>query len=124
MLSHLVEGFLIAVIFALAHIVEETQFPLPDKDGYVNTNWAIHQMYTTADFGRRSTLTRFFTGGLNFQIEHHLFPEICHVHYPAISELVREKALEFNLPYNDNTTFWSAVKSHTRLLKKLGAVDV
>jgi len=119
-LGHLFEGFAIALIFMLAHVVEEAHFPMPDEDGNMEYNWAVHQMYTTVDFGRKSAITSFFTGGLNFQIEHHLFPRVCHVHYPAISEIVKEIALEHGVPYNDCPTFFSALRSHIRLLKKLG----
>lgn len=119
-LGHLAEGITIATIFALAHIVEKAEFSKPDDKGYVHNNWAIHQMHTTVDFGRKSFLTSFFTGGLNFQIEHHLFPSISHVHYPAISEIVKSTALEHGVPYNDYPSFASALISHIHLLKKLG----
>lgn len=119
-LGHLFEGFTVATIFALAHVVEKAHFPVPDTIGHMENNWAVHQMYTTADFGRKSAVTSFFTGGLNFQIEHHLFPGICHVHYPVISEIVKEKALEYGIPYNDYPSFFDALKSHFNLLKQLG----
>jgi linoleoyl-CoA desaturase len=119
-LSHLFEGFAIATIFALAHIVEKTAFLIPNENGMMEHNWAVHQLYTTADFGRKSKWTSFFTGGLNFQIEHHLFPTICHVYYPAISEIVKLKATEYGIPYNEYDSFFDALKSHINLLKKLG----
>jgi linoleoyl-CoA desaturase len=119
-LSHLFEGLAIATIFALAHIVEKTSFLIPDEHGKMQYNWAVHQLYTTADFGRKSTWTSFFTGGLNFQIEHHLFPSICHVHYPVISEIVKLKATEYGIPYHEYDSFFDALKSHIDLLKKMG----
>lgn len=119
-LSHLVEGFTIATIFALAHIVENTTFLIPNEHGMMEHNWAVHQLYTTADFGRKSKLTSFFTGGLNFQIEHHLFPLICHVHYPAVSEIVKRIAIEYGITYNEYDSFFDALKSHITLLKKMG----
>lgn len=119
-LGYLFEGFAIAIIFMLAHVVEKAQFPIPNEEGYLENNWAVHQMYTTADFGRNSAVTSFFTGGLNFQIEHHLFPKICHVHYPTISEIVKNTALEHGVVYNDYPTFFDALKSHVNWLKKLG----
>lgn len=119
-LSHLVEGLAIATIFALAHIVEKAIFLIPNENGLMELNWAVHQLYTTADFGRKSNVTSFFTGGLNFQIEHHLFPSICHVHYPAVSEILKQKAIEYCIPYNEYNSFWDALKSHIRLLKKMG----
>ncbi|MBO9703066.1 MAG: acyl-CoA desaturase [Sporocytophaga sp.] len=119
-LGHLFEGFAIAIIFMLAHVVEKADFSMPDEQGIMENNWAIHQLCTTVDFGRKSFITSFLTGGLNFQVEHHLFPKICHVHYPAISEIVKETALEYRVPYNDYPTFFDALKSHLSLLKKLG----
>ena len=119
-LSHIFEGFAIATIFALAHIVEKATFSVPNENGMMEHNWAVHQLYTTVDFGRKSKATVFFTGGLNFQIEHHLFPSICHVHYPAISEIVKQKAVEYGIPYNEYDSFFDALKSHINLLKKMG----
>jgi linoleoyl-CoA desaturase len=120
LIAHFFEGITLAVIFMLAHVVEETHFPLPNEQGNINNTWAVHQLYTTADFGRSNDLLNFVCGGLNFQVEHHLYPRICHVHYKNISEIVKTTAEEYNLPYNDNPTFTGAVKSHIRLLKKLG----
>ncbi|HRI21544.1 MAG TPA: acyl-CoA desaturase [Panacibacter sp.] len=120
LLLHFCEGITMAIIFMLAHVVEETHFPLPTIEGNINNSWAVHQLYTTADFGRSNSVLNFFCGGLNFQIEHHLYPRICHVHYKTISNIVKKTALEYNLPYNDNPTFTGAIQSHIRLLKKLG----
>lgn len=117
---HFCEGITMAVIFMLAHVVEETNFPLPNERGNMNNSWAVHQLYTTADFGRENNFLNFFCGGLNFQIEHHLYPRICHVHYKPISDIVKRTAEEYNLRYNANDTFAGAIRSHIRLLKKLG----
>jgi linoleoyl-CoA desaturase len=119
-LLHLVEGLSIAIIFMLAHVVEETDFPLPDNTGSIKNTWAVHQLYTTADFGRNNSLLSFLCGGLNFQVEHHLYPKICHVHYKHISDIVKETAESYNLRYNDNVSLFSAIASHIRLLKALG----
>lgn len=120
LLLHFCEGITMAVIFMLAHIVEETKFPLPDERGNIQNSWAVHQMYTTADFGRENNFLSFLCGGLNFQVEHHLFPRICHVHYKEISHIVKKTAEEFHLPYIANPSFAGAIMSHIRLLKKLG----
>ncbi|MEO6705593.1 MAG: acyl-CoA desaturase [Ginsengibacter sp.] len=117
---HFFEGITMAVIFMLAHVVEETNFPLPDERGNMLNSWAVHQLYTTADFGRENDVLNFFCGGLNFQVEHHLYPRICHVHYKAISGIVKKTADEYNLRYNANPSFRGAILSHIRLLKKLG----
>lgn len=121
---HFCEGITMAVIFMLAHVVEETSFPLPNEKGNIDNSWAIHQLYTTADFGRESSLLSFFCGGLNFQVEHHLYPRICHVHYKPISDIVKRTAEEYHLRYNSNHSFGSAILSHIRLLKKLGRPEI
>lgn len=120
LLSHFVEGFTLAVIFMLAHVVEGPDFPMPDENGKMKYTWAVHQMHTTADFGRNNRLLRFITGGLNFQVEHHLFPKVCHVHYPAISKIVEKTAKEYGVPYLSQPSFFKALKSHIRLLKYFG----
>lgn len=119
-IMHLVEGFTIGLIFMLAHLVEHVEFPMPDDGGKLENNWAVHQLLTTSNFAIKSPLIGFLTGGLNFQVEHHLFPDVCHVHYPAISKIVEETALEYNLPYNQNKTFVNAVGSHIRFLNSMG----
>lgn len=117
---HLAQGLVLGLVFQLAHVVEDTSFPMPNNDGNIEEAWAAHQMHTTANFARRSHLANFLCGGLNFQIEHHLFPKICHTHYTAISPIVKQTAEEFNLPYIDNTTFYDALKSHYHMLEKFG----
>lgn len=118
--SHLVEGFVVGVIFMLAHIIEGTAFPEANPDGTMDMPWADLQMHTTANFARKNRLINFLTGGLNHQAEHHLFPYICHIHYPRIAPIVRQTAMEHNLPYIEHETFLGAVASHTRMLKKFG----
>lgn len=114
------QGLVLGLIFQLAHVVEGTHFPLPNQEGNIEEAWAAHQMMTTANFAVDSKIAGFFCGGLNRQIEHHLFPKICHIHYPAIGKIVKETALEFNLPYIENKTFLNALCSHYRMLRKLG----
>jgi linoleoyl-CoA desaturase len=117
---HLVEGYTLSIIFVLAHVVEGPEFPRPDEKGVIEHNWFTHQLKTTSDFCRNNKLVSFFCGGLNFQVEHHLFPRICHVHYKAISDIVKNCATEFNIPYHEQKTFFGAVVSHVNLLKRLG----
>ncbi|MBI2967856.1 MAG: acyl-CoA desaturase [Bacteroidetes bacterium] len=118
--SHICEGSFLAIVFMLAHEVEGLDFPKPDRQGNIRTGWAVHQLMTTADFARKNSLVNFFCGGLNFQIEHHLFPRVCHVHYRNLSGIVEMTAKEFNIPYVENKTFLDAVGSHIRLLKRWG----
>ena len=117
---HISQGLVLGLVFQLAHVVEGTAFPLPDEEGNIEEAWAVHQLRTTANFARSSCIANFLCGGLNMQIEHHLFPKICHVHYRAISDIVQQTAQEFNLPYIENETFLSALQSHYRMLRKLG----
>ncbi|RZK54213.1 MAG: acyl-CoA desaturase [Pedobacter sp.] len=114
------QGLVLGLVFQLAHVVEGTSFPHPNNEGNIEEAWAAHQMMTTANFAVNSKVAAFFCGGLNRQIEHHLFPKICHIHYPAIGKIVKETALEFNLPYIESPTFGTALASHYRTLKRLG----
>jgi len=117
---HFTAGLILTSTFQLAHIVEGTSYPIPDEDGNIENEWAIHQMNTTANFARNSKLLSWYIGGLNFQVEHHLFPGISHVHYPAISNIVESTAKEFGVPYLENRTFGEAMKSHIQTLKAFG----
>jgi linoleoyl-CoA desaturase len=121
---HYIAGFILAIIFQPAHVIEGTEFPLPDEHNTLENNWAVHQLHTTTNFGNKSRWFSWYVGGLNYQIEHHLFPNICHVHYRKIAGIVKETALEFGLPYKSASTFAAALLSHARLLKQLGARPV
>ncbi len=116
-----VQGLFLSIVFQLAHSVEPADFPLPDADTQrMENSWAMHQVETTVDFARHSRLATWFTGGLNFQIEHHLFPHICHIHYPAMSKIVEATAAEFGVRYHAHSTAFSAIQSHYRWLKAMG----
>ena len=120
MLMHFICGLILAFVFQPAHIVGETEFIVPDDEGTVQNNWAIHQLLTTSNSAQGSTVFSWFIGGLNYQIEHHLFANICHIHYKNISPIVKQTALEYGLPYNQHRTFLGALKSHFTLLNDLG----
>ncbi|HYG51814.1 MAG TPA: acyl-CoA desaturase, partial [Flavobacteriales bacterium] len=117
---HFISGLSLALIFQPAHVIEETNFPLPDPTGNMENDWAVHQMYTTANFAPKSRIFSWFIGGLNYQVEHHLFPSICHIHYRKLSKIVKATAKEFNLPYHEKSTFLEALLSHTKTLIRLG----
>ena len=119
-IMHGVEGLVLGLVFQLAHVVEGTAFPMPTEQGTIEEAWAIHQVRTTANFAPNSWLASFLCGGLNRQIEHHLFPKVCHIHYPVIAAIVKQTALEFDLPYLENPTFGSALLSHYRILQAMG----
>ncbi len=120
LLMQFICGLMLALIFQPAHVIENTMYATPSPTGTVENSWAIHQMLTTTNFANKSRLFSWFIGGLNFQIEHHLFPNICHIHYKRISKIVQETAKEYGVPYYQHKTFASAVKSHFAILNKLG----
>ncbi len=115
-------GLTLSLVFQLAHVLENTEFehiPL-DTTKHVETAWAEHQLKTTSNFAMDNKLISWFVGGLNFQVEHHLFPRVSHVHYPAISKILQAKCKEFNMPYNYYDTMGAALASHFRTMKHLG----
>jgi linoleoyl-CoA desaturase len=118
---HLFMGLTLAIVFQLAHVVEQTDFEYAGtNDLEIENEWAVHQVRTTANFSPNNPVVSWFAGGLNYQIEHHLFPRISHVHYPALSKIVQEKCKEFDLSYHVNESFFGAVASHFRMMKMLG----
>jgi linoleoyl-CoA desaturase len=121
-LASFVQGVTMSVVFQLAHCVEEADFPLPALDtGRMETAWAVHQVETTVDFARGNRVLSWLIGGLNFQIEHHLFPRISHIHYPALAPLVEETCREFGVRYVAHPTFRASIASHYRWLRRLGS---
>ncbi|CAN5248427.1 acyl-CoA desaturase [soil metagenome] len=117
----MVTGLAISIVFQLAHTVEHTDFPLPDEDsGKIENEWAIHQVVTTANFATGNKLISWLVGGLNFQIEHHLFPKISHVHYPAISKITKRTCKEFGISYIEFPKMRDAILSHVAYLRRLG----
>lgn len=120
-MMHYIAGFILAIIFQPAHVIEGTEYPLPDENRTLENNWAVHQLLTTTNFGNKSRWFSWYVGGLNFQIEHHLFPHICHVHYRNIASIVKDTANEFGIPYKTSRTFLTALAGHARLLKQLGS---
>lgn len=119
LIVHFVAGLTLALVFQLAHVMEETSFPVP-VDGSVLNQWAVHQLNTTLNFAHKNRPLSWFIGGLNYQVEHHLFPNISHVHYRKIAPIVEKTAREYNLPYYSQPTFLQALASHGRMLYQLG----
>ena len=120
LIMHFIGGATLSFIFQAAHVLEETDFFELNEKGSMENNWAIHQMRTTANFGRRNGFFSWFIGGLNYQIEHHLFPNICHIHYARISKIVKETAEEYGIPYLQHRNFLLALKSHFTMIHQLG----
>ncbi len=119
-LMHFTAGVILSFVFQLAHMVEGVENKEMPADGYMEDEWMEHQLKTTANFARKSWLINWYVGGLNFQVEHHLFPNICHIHYPAISKIVEQTAREFNLPYFEYPRLSHALKAHMRHLDNMG----
>ncbi len=117
----LVTGIVLSVVFQVAHCVEEAEFPVPRAStGRIDHAWAIHQAETTVDFARGSRMVTWLVGGLNFQIEHHLFPRISHINYPAVSRLVEETCRDFGIRYVQHKSFRAGLASHFRWLRRMG----
>jgi len=119
----LVNGFILSIVFQLAHTVEHTSFPVVNQQtNQMEDEWAIHQIKTTANFATKNKFVSWFVGGLNFQIEHHLFPKISHVHYPAISKIIRQACQEYGIAYLEYPKVRLAVASHVAFLRQMGRV--
>jgi len=113
-------GITLSVVFQLPHCAGQADFPLPNRTGRIEKPWAVHQAQATLGVNRRSRLLSWPLGGLNFHLEHHLLPTICHIHYPAIAEIVKKTCNEYGVKYGEHPTFWSGVASHYRWLRLMG----
>ena len=120
LLMHMIAGFVLAVVFQPAHVTPKSEFPIVETDETIRNSWAGHQLITTQNFANQNRLFTWYVGGLNFQIEHHLFPNISHVHYPKIAPIVERVANDYNLPYNHCETFGAAIIEHGKMLYQLG----
>ncbi len=117
----LVAGFVISIVFQLAHTVEHTAFPVANVEtNKLEDEWAVHQIKTTANFATNNKLVSWLVGGLNFQIEHHLFPKISHIHYPAISKIIKQACIEYGINYIEYSRVRYAIASHVAYLKQMG----
>ncbi|MGV6844718.1 MAG: fatty acid desaturase family protein [Lutibacter sp.] len=121
---HYTAGIILSVIFQLAHVVPKTEMPEPNNQGNLEHTWAIHQLYTTANFAPKNNFISWYTGGLNHQVEHHIFPNISHIHYRKIAQIVKNTAKEFNLPYNEYKNTRTAIIEHFKLIQFLGLKPV
>jgi linoleoyl-CoA desaturase len=114
-------GVVLSLVFQLAHCVEDADFtPSPSQRAVPERDWATHQVESTVNFGRKNRLVTWLVGGLNFQIEHHLFPQVCHVHYPALSPIVERVCARHHVRYFSHETTWDALRSHYAWLRRLG----
>ncbi|MGH8559166.1 MAG: fatty acid desaturase family protein [Methylococcales bacterium] len=123
LVMNMVAGFILGVVFQMAHVVEPAEFVEADRNSRVEDEWFLHQMRTTANFATSNRLLTLYVGGLNHQVEHHLFPMVCSIHYPAIRKIVQDAAHRHGVVYHCFPTFSAALASHYRLLKHLGCAD-
>jgi linoleoyl-CoA desaturase len=118
-------GITLSLVFQLAHVVEKTSFEEAGEEAKVlDTEWAVHEVMTTANFAPGNKLISWFVGGLNYQVEHHLFPKVSHIHYPALSRIVKEHCSVMNIPYHSYNTMAAAVLSHIKVMKQLGKKEI
>jgi linoleoyl-CoA desaturase len=117
----MIMGLVTATIFQLAHCVEEADFVAPADIAARRPTWAVHEVETTVDFCPRNRVLTWLLGGLNYQIEHHLFPRVPHTHYPKIAEIVRRNCELHGVRYSCQPTFRAALRSHQRHLRALGS---
>jgi len=120
---HFVTGISLSIVFQAAHVMPTNDFPLPDENGLITNEWSIHQLATTSNFSPRNRFFSWSIGGLNYQIEHHLFPNICHVHYKKLSRIVAKTARQYGIPYHTKKTFISAIWDHILMLRQLGKME-
>jgi len=121
---HFVTGFSLSIVFQTAHIMPSNEFPKPDDNGLIANSWSIHQLATTSNYAPNGRLFSWFIGGLNYQIEHHLLPDVCHVHYRKLSRIVADTAKEYGIPYHTKKTFIAALWDHTKMLAQLGRLEM
>lgn len=117
----LTTGIFITTVFQMAHVVENMDFITGTEDlTTVPSDWASHQVQTTSNFATKNRFWAWMLGGLNFQVEHHLFPKISHIHYPKLNEIVKKTCEEFQVRYQEFPTFLAAIRSHIAHLKAVG----
>jgi linoleoyl-CoA desaturase len=119
-IMHITAGIIMSAIFQMAHVVIGAQQPLPDENNIIQNEWHVHQLCVTVDFAPNNKLLSWYAGGLNFQIEHHLFQYICHIHFKAIAPIIKRTAQKYGYDYQVNSSFSKAIKSHIKRLKDLG----
>lgn len=120
---HFMTGLAITLVFQTAHVMPSVDYPLPDENGVIANDWTLHQLVTTTNYSPDSKVFAWFIGGLNHQVEHHLLPGICHVHYKHLAPIVKQTAEEYGIPYHCKQTFWEALVDHTRMLRDLGQME-
>jgi len=119
-IMHFIAGVILSAIFQTAHVMPDSEYPLPDEEGNMENNWIVHQLLVTADYARNNKPLTWLLGGLNYHAVHHLFPHISHVHYPKISPIIKEVTNQYGITYREQPTFLKAIGQHAKMLKLLG----
>jgi linoleoyl-CoA desaturase len=117
---HFVTGLLVSIVFQIAHIMPANEFPLPNTKGMMKEDWYGHQFATTSNFSPNNNLLFWLIGGLNYQVEHHVLPDVCHVHYKKLTRIVADTAQEYGMPYHVKRSLAHAIWDHTKMLRLLG----
>ncbi len=117
---HFVTGMLVSIVFQIAHIMPSNDFPLPDNKGMMKDDWYSHQFATTTNFSPKSKILFWLIGGLNYQVEHHVLPDVCHVHYKKLTAIVADTAKEYGMPYHIKKNLFEAIGDHIKMLRTLG----
>lgn len=118
LIFHFAASFTVTLALVSAHIGEDSVYPEPNKNGEMPSSWVRHQIVTTCDFATDNSLITHLFGGFNHHVVHHLFPNICHIHYPVLTKILAETCREFKMPYQANDTLIQAIWSHLKFLKK------
>lgn len=117
LIFNLCASYTVALALISAHVGEHSVYPAPDENGAMEQSWVRHQLVTTSDFATHNKVLTNLFGGFNHHVVHHLFPNICHIHYPQLTEILKTTCQEFGMPYHENPTLGAAVKSHLKFLK-------
>jgi len=119
MLNHFIVSIIFTAVLGVSHLSDIVEHPDPDPSNKLTESWAMLQMKTSVDYNVDSKFLNWVLGGFNAHTLHHLFPNICHVHYLDMVKILRDTSEEFGITYNE-TSYWNALRSHFRFLKKMG----
>lgn len=120
----MITSLIMATTFQLAHCVEEASFMSAEQARASRPIWAVHEVESTVNFCPRNPVLTWALGGLNFQIEHHLFPLLPHTHYPKIAEIVQRNCVKHGIRYSSQPSLRAALRSHTLHLRTMGRLGL
>lgn len=123
LLAFLLNHFIVSIIFTgvlgVSHLSDMVEHPDADENNKLIESWALLQMKTSVDYNADSKFLNWVLGGFNAHTLHHLFPNVCHIHYLDMVKILRTTSKEFGISYNE-TSYLKALQSHFRFLKKMG----